>query len=263
MKINMPEKPNVKTENLFTSTIDQHVQFWTNLEVEMHYTQNATLLFSGIPHPLFNGVLRSQLTVKNAHKHLDFILAQYSLRKLSFHWMLAPGTVPIDFGDMLLNKGFKFYGDCPRTGLKLPRLTQEKSKIPLTILTIETKEQMKMWMEIQQKAFQRSLHNIYSHQECNSSPFQHYLAFYQDEPAAAVTLFLQQGVAGIYNLMVVPSLRKRGIATQFVNQIVDDLSKTSYRLVTAQTTPDSLPLFNKLNFQTLNEYQIYTIDTMI
>lgn len=65
---------------------------------------------TGLPHPLFNGVFRAQLTAETAGQSIEAAVAHFQARKLPMFWWTGPLTQPTDLGARLEARGLTLEG---------------------------------------------------------------------------------------------------------------------------------------------------------
>lgn len=256
--------PHIKNYNphLSGGIADQHVHFWSHLDVELHYSQSTTLLFTGIQHPWFNGILRSNLPRNNALFHIDHVTAQFKLRRLPFVWITNAENSSVDYNKLLVPKGFQSLGKYPRMGIAIPPPIVERSVPLLHFGPVLTAEELIEWGAVVQQGFdwpeQGSLYyrNLFQHREF-TPPYHHFLGKFNGKAVAAATLFVEQEVAGIYNFTVIPEARKNGIAFKMMQFLYEFLRDSSSKIVIVQATPQSFPFFQNLGFQTIFDFEVY------
>jgi hypothetical protein len=68
-------------------------------KAELHNSPTLTWLLSGVPFPLMNTVIRTQLTRDNVDEANEETVAHFESKNVtSFTWWTEPGTQPTDLG---------------------------------------------------------------------------------------------------------------------------------------------------------------------
>ena len=89
-------------------------------------------------------------------------------------------------------------------------------------------------------------------------PLRHYVARLNGEPAGALSLFLGQEAAGIYNVEVAEHLQRRGVGTAMTHWVLVEAHRLWQRIGVVGPTRESRSMYERLGFvlhrQTLPMY---------
>jgi hypothetical protein len=80
-----------------------------------------------------------------------------------------------------------------------------------------------------------------------------YVAFAGDDPVATATSVQSGAILGIYNVATMPSRRRSGYGTAATWRAIDDADPAT-RTVVLQSSPDGLPVYERMDFRTVVEY---------
>ncbi len=80
-------------------------------------------------------------------------------------------------------------------------------------------------------------------------PLRHYLATLHGQPVAAATLFLAEGVAGIWNVATLKEARGQGIGRAITWQPLRDAREMGYAIAALDATKMGYPVYRALGFR--------------
>src|SRR5689334_17496262 len=79
-------------------------------------------------------------------------------------------------------------------------------------------------------------------------PLRHYIARLSGEPVGALSLFLGQEAAGIYNVEVAPAWRHRGVGTAMTRAVLEEARLSGHRVGVLAPTRESRSMYERLGF---------------
>lgn len=249
-------------EELLQALEENYTKFWFNLDVETHFGIQITQVITGIPHPLLNNILRAQFTNSLADEQIEQMIFQFKKRDLPFSWWVDHRSSPKDLGTRL-KKHLSYLGTFPYMAIYLQDLDiSAPSPQGLDIVNVNDTEMLSSWGEILQTAFQLSEESTKNYaaiflKRGLKEPFRHYIGLWNGKPIASATLFFLDGVAGIYNLAVLPEMRGKGIATAMVISLLLTAQSLDCRIGILQSSMMMVNTYQRLGFQKLSEWKIY------
>src|SRR5215467_1754618 len=112
---------NVITELDSGSAIAAHIEnfvaFWSTYGSasgsDYHDTPEITSFVTGIPYPLFNGVLRANLKPESMHTTIMSVIERLKARRVPAFWWQGPTTAPANLPDALAKHHFLLTGHVP------------------------------------------------------------------------------------------------------------------------------------------------------
>ncbi len=79
-------------------------------------------------------------------------------------------------------------------------------------------------------------------------PLRHYIARLGGEPVGALSLFLGQEAAGLYNVEVADHWQRRGVGTAMTNVVLEEACKLGYHVGVLGPTRESRSMYERLGF---------------
>lgn len=260
--------PSTSKDLLLKFVEDNALHFWSNLDVEIHYNVWSTKLLTGIPHALFNGVLRSQFASKNIGMEVEGTIEHYRNLGLPFTWWVSYRSSPRELGEVLREKGFIHIGLLPAMALIISERTKGIEPLKgLEILEISSQDDKKLWETILADSFAISRNdiltfcNFFEQKQAGDTNYKHYLGIYNSSPAAVGTLFLDSNTAGLYNIAVLPEKRFMGIGTHMMQYLIQKAEEYKARLVAMQSYPIVVESCHNLGFKRIFDFDVYVWNT--
>lgn len=225
-------------------------------KAELHESSNLTRLFTGVPFPLMNTVIRTQLTRDKVDKVIEETVAYFKLKKVtSFSWWTEAGTQPTDLGKHLIAHGFTYSEGPPGMAVDLLILNEDLRTQPgLTIKRVEDAVALRKWVHTLMIGFGLSATGVDTFFDLLFSlgfdlPLPNYVGFLNGEPVAVAELFLGAGVVGIYGVVTIPEARRRGIGTALTLAPLREARAMGYRIGILHSSEMGLGVYRRLGFQ--------------
>lgn len=96
----------------------------------------------------------------------------------------------------------------------------------------------------------------------SDSPWRHYLTVEDQGPGEAAlgtaSLFIHQGVAGLYNVSTIPRARRRGLGTLATLVAFRDARDLGHRIAVLVSSREGLPLYRRLGLREVVRVSLYT-----
>lgn len=90
-----------------------------------------------------------------------------------------------------------------------------------------------------------------------AGPLRHYLATYEGEPVASASVFLAEGVAGLYSVATPPPWRGRGFGTAVTQFALRDARAAGFTRAVLGAEPGAVSLYRRLGFVAEGEMLVY------
>jgi predicted GNAT family acetyltransferase len=210
-----------------------------------------------LPFPIFNNILGARLKPDEADIEIEAAISRGRKRNVPFLWFIGPSTTPADLGKHLIAHGFILDEDAHGMAADLNTLKEVPAKQPdLTITQVKSYEALHIWCntlisgyrmpEFSGPAF---LEWFGSFTLAPRAPLRHYIGWWNGKPAAAGSMLLAAGTAGIYNVTTLNEFRGHGIGSAITQFPLREARTEGYRTGVLQSTPQGFSIYSKLRFK--------------
>jgi GNAT superfamily N-acetyltransferase len=229
----------------------QHLASWPR--VELRDDGACCWTESDLPFPLFNSVLNARLG-SAADSRIDERIDACRARRVPMLWWTGPSTTPTDLGDRLVGRGFLLE---PAHGMAvtLDAALAGANGHGIAVEPVRDAATLATWSRVLCHAFgaPQAFGDAFGELAVAigldaGSPFRHYLACVNGEPAATCSLFLGAGVAGIYDVATVPERRQRGLGAAVTRAALADAQASGYRTAILHSSAAGARLYRSLGF---------------
>ncbi len=237
------------------------LEMWTALDLENYYSLNGIWVLSGLSHPMMNYVFRSQLTKNNSFHYIRETIKFFNERDLPFSWITSPRSTPPGLGKQLEAYGLKH--TTPTDGLILDtrRLIKEPKPIEdFEVKPVVSKEMLAIWCELFAKIYDLPTNVATAYAkilDTNGAILRQYIGMVNGEPVAIGSLFIQDLVAGIYHIGVIPEERGKGISTTLTLHLSKIAHKLGCRHVIVSAESRAFATYAALGFERICRFHTY------
>jgi GrpB-like predicted nucleotidyltransferase (UPF0157 family)/GNAT superfamily N-acetyltransferase len=255
-------------EILYAMHVNVHLQMTCFAKyipnMEHVFEQDITVIRSSICDDMFNYVLFTKFTEKNAAQRIEHISQLFSEKKLPFSWWNSQLDTPTNLPHHLLQAGFKekevnigMYKD-------LEDFTAINISPSLTIERKETKTGLKDFMDVitaiggHRDAFNLIHSQIPEILYAGDSSFEMHVGYIDNTPAVTGMLVTHLGVAGIYYIATIPSQRKKGFGSSMMQHLLQRAKEKGYKISTLQASENGASIYRKIGFQTCCQWTEYS-----
>jgi predicted GNAT family acetyltransferase len=231
---------------------------------ERQITEEIEWVITGVDDNTFNGVVRAQLSEANVDRMIDEVAQRIEEHGVPHLWFLTGDSRPADLAQRLEAHGWERLREGVGMAMDLAAIAELFPLPPgLTVERAVDEAGLELW-----GTFHHYLGNggrdeprerLYSSLGlAGERPLRHYVARLDGEPAGALSLFLGQEAAGIYNVEVAGHLRRRGVGTAMTRWVLEEARRLGARIGVVAPTRESRSLYERLGFvlhrQTLPMY---------
>lgn len=221
--------------------------------------------YTGVPHPLFNGVITAFLAPDAVAPLVETIDRLIHDNGAPAFWWAGPRTEPADLGRRLEALGLQPAGDGPGMAAELRHLPVAGAPIPgFTMELVDGTEAQALWARTAARGTGFSpaaADALVALERTLSDPGyraqRRYIGFLDGEPVATSALVLEAGVAGIYAVATLPEVRKRGIGRLMTLVPLVEARDLGYRVGVLQASSMGRPVYETLGFSKVGTYRIY------
>jgi GNAT superfamily N-acetyltransferase len=234
-------------------------------EVEYYDGPDMLRFFTGLPHPFMNSIFRARLRGEKADEVIEANLERARRRHLPVMWWVGPLTQPADMGSRLEAHGFKLDEVEIGMALGLENLDESLANLPgLSIRRVQNEGDLEDFLTVFRSGFEMEEYMVPFFRRVflklgfeRYSVLRHYLARSVGKPVSCSSLFLQPGVAGIYNVSTLPEARRKGFGRAVTQFPLLECRAAGYRLAVLQASAMGAGVYRSLGFRDfcrLDEY---------
>jgi len=204
---------------------------------------------------------------ETTEKIISFVHQQAKNFNIPIAWWVTPNTLPPTICELLKAQEFALAATWYAMICFLDQLPHyvgpEESS--LVIKTLTTQDHIDSWARIVGPSFgfDDALTARYADaikaRDLDSSPNEHFGAFWHNELVATGSLFLRGDNAGIFNIATHESFRKRGIATRLTRAILQRALERGARYAVLLAVPEAVSMYQKIGFDTVFDVDIYCV----
>lgn len=231
---------------------------------ELHEEGDLDWFVTGIPHPLFNGVMDTRLAPREVDRRVDDMISEFARRRLPLEWTTGATTRPADLGQRLEAKGFEHTLDVPAMVLNLRGLPEPVFPEGLTIDRARTRAQLEECLRIALASFEISTAFVPRLVEIEEgmpaeqgARTRHFLGHVDGRPVATSELYLGAGVAGLYFVGTAEGARGRGLGRAMTLAALHAARDLGFRAAVLQATSMGKSVYRELGFRELFSMGVY------
>ena len=221
----MIERTNGTTDTELLATVERNgfalvaaFSAWDGADV--HDGPDTLHVLTDVPDPAFNMVVRAELSDDNADEAIAAVQAAAAARGVPLVWLVGPASKPLGLGPALARHGFLPEEDALAMTLDLRTNEPEPTAPGLTVRAVADAGALATWARIVTAGFdlpdwtEESMRNMTGAlMRAQPSTFHGFVVHDHGHAIGAASLFIADGVAGVYNVATLEHARGRGAAT--------------------------------------------------
>ena len=226
----------------------------TSTLAERQVTDEIEWVITGVWDNTFNGVVRAQLSEAHVDQVIDEVTSRLRERNIPHLWFLNVDSGPPNLEELLVAHGWARLREGVGMAVDLSAIASPFPPPPgLTIERVVDEEGVKLW-----GTFHRYLENDQRDEPrerlyislglAGDQPLRHYIARLGGEPVGALSLFLGQEAAGLYNVEVADHWQRRGVGTAMTQAVLEEACKLGYHVGVLGPTRESRSMYERLGF---------------
>lgn len=235
--------------------------------IEVREDPDITTYTTGIPFPLFNGVMRTDLRGETMDERITEVMERFRSTKLPMMWVVSPSSAPADIGRRLEGNGLVLE-EAPNPGMAIDlRNLSDDPGGPsrLSLSTVDGMDSLRIWSDVLTRGFEMPEFVGKAFLDMFESlggpgpdqPWRAYLGSIDGEPIATAMLALAAGVAGIFNVATLPEARGKGAGTAITAAALRDAVRMGYRVGVLQASAMGRSVYHRMGFREYGAYSQY------
>jgi GNAT superfamily N-acetyltransferase len=211
---------------------------------------------TGLPSGVFNSVMYANLAPERIDAAVEELHALRAARGVPVGWLVGPASRPLDLGQQLEARGLEHRVTLTPMTASLDDLPPLVPVPGLTIARVDTLAEYEAWVVAEHRGFEAdgdSESGLALVRRAmgigHGYPLYHFLGRLGTVPVATATLIPAGGIAGIYDVSVVPEARTRGIGTAMTLTVLREARRLGYEIAFLQPSKMGRPIYERLGFE--------------
>jgi GNAT superfamily N-acetyltransferase len=234
--------------------------YWLGWGVQDRADDTLTYYRSGLPHGSLNGVLRLQST-EQMGRWVE--RAGRCLAGVPWLWWVGPDSAR-DLGVRLVDHGAVRVGAMPVMAVRTDRFAEAAGPPALRWETVDGVEALTEWVAAYMPSFgfaPRLLDDIVrcEAERRDAADVVRVTGRLGGEAVGTALMFKAHGVAGVYVVTTAMAHRRQGIGAALTTAALKAGRARGARIATLQASGSGVPVYRRMGFQTIAEYQLYQL----
>jgi GNAT superfamily N-acetyltransferase len=261
--------------SVLASAEEQAASVEANLAaIQGHYAtdvfdrEGVRLCYSGLRWRVLNGAVLAKLPAADADKCIADVLAWFGERSVPWRWIVGPLSAPADLGERLVAAGMRAASDHPGMVLRLDRMRDEPASLPgLDVHEVLDDDDFDGWADVQRDTWGLTAESDEAWRKAHlrlgfgkGLQLRNYVAMLDGKALGGAAVFLAEGVAGIYNVAVVPEARGKGIGREVTLAALRDARDLGFSLSTLGSSDLGLPVYLRIGYEEVCRIRVYVMD---
>ncbi|WP_343082498.1 GNAT family N-acetyltransferase [Ostreiculturibacter nitratireducens] len=224
----------------------------------------AVCLYTPIPHCLFNSVIVTTGMPSSIDRALESAERSIEERGTPVLWRLSAVASSDSLRHRLTSAGLEREGSDPAMLKDLSDLPEAPRVEGLTVRCVEGRKGRYDWAWLTCDAFELTDDVREAMSRCEAAipedKFEsqpRYVGYHDGEPVAVSSLVMAAGLAGIYAVATLPAARNLGIGTAMTLHAMAEGKRRGARHAVLQATDMGRPVYERLGFSKVHEYELY------
>jgi GNAT superfamily N-acetyltransferase len=180
-------------------------------------------------------------------------------------WIIGPSTKLSDTDKSFLEENFNLYQEWTGMGLSVNRTKSKNEKrLGFDIKRVNSETELKEWIDVYVEGYQKpiayksALYNRYKQIMNSDQDHYHlYIGYFNNKPAVVGSLFMNDGIAGLYCITTAHNMRRKGLATNYLKSILQIASQQGASDCILHATEAGKHIYEKVGFITNSSFQVY------
>jgi ribosomal protein S18 acetylase RimI-like enzyme len=219
-----------------------------------------------LPLPLCAWVFNAKFSQNNSIEEVSEVIDYFEQRDIPFLWETGPSTEPLQLGRILEAKGMGFVFNLAGMALDLEELKNQEVPSGLEACIVDKREDLLAWAHAFREGFELAawsesgiIELIGDAWEQSQGKWCLCVGTINETPVASSSMYVDQGVAGIYFVGTTPMARRRGIGTWMTWRILQEARALGIRVSILHAAPKAVNLYRGLGFKEYSKLGIYEL----
>ncbi len=246
---------------------------WENYHYCLGQARNAELsigrylnwLMTGLPDYFMNLVISTQLPGQDPAELIRQTITYFLSRKIRrFCWSIHEELEASELHDALLANGLIFReAFATEMAIDLSLISENTIRHPqLEIIPVRDESTLQEWIHVASRGFKidKTCEPVWQDLFADTifcPRYRTFLALLDGKPVGTSQIFLSAGVAGIYNITVIPEARSRGIGSSIVLAVLLAARNLGYRISVLQASRQGYSVYRRIGFQDAGKLSVY------
>lgn len=231
------------------------------MSVFMEY--NTLLINSGFKTNMFNIICS---TGKENPQDVVNSINYFREKHLPFCWWVGFQDDPIWLNEKLESEGLKHSEDEMLMAAHLNNVIWLKERKDFCVKTVTSKDRLKDFLQVLSDIIpneeMKEIENFYYILEPNiiegDSHIQYLVGYVNKKPVATCSVFYSQGIASIFDVIVSPTMRGKGLGKLITTSGMKRAVENGFKTFALTATNDAKYLYEKLGYQSIKMMGVYS-----
>ncbi len=214
----------------------------------------------------YNGIVQASFPADQVDERIDAALMPFRERGLPLTWWTGPSSQPGNLGMRLQTWGFRHNRDMIGMAAPIETLASPFETLPeLDFEPVVDARALVAWLPLYSAGFGApqavAMESLMALGELSFRPKSNWIHFQTKKDGKIIaisSLYLNDQIAGLYNLVTEPVERSQGVGAAMTLKSFAWAQAHGYRIATLQTTyPNALRLYHRLGFEVYCKFGIY------
>jgi GNAT superfamily N-acetyltransferase len=218
----------------------------------------------GSPIDYHNAVVHADLTTATADAAIQMVVEKLREKTVPGSWHVTEAMRPLNLADRLAEAGFTNGGSEPCMAVRIDVMHEQAMPSNVRIIRAGSDGDIDTWVNTLARGFGEGereanwVGEVYKRVGLGDhSPFRHFIALLDDQPAGTASLFLDGSTAGIYFVMTAPEARRMGIGAALTQHALRVARNLGYHIGVLGSSEMGYPVYRRLGFEAYSRVGIY------